>query len=67
MKVHHIRFINSYQKQKTVAKKWEEITKKNSEEDKFDNVDFVLNNLAFIRKAIRQELNAEDLSLCRCI
>lgn len=61
LKVHHIRFINSYQKQKTVAKKWEEITKKNSEEDKFDNVDFVLNNLAFIRKAIRQELNAEDL------
>jgi len=61
LKVHHIRFINSYQKQKTVAKKWEEITKKNSEEDKFDNVDFVLNNLAFIRKAIRQELNGEDL------
>ena len=61
LKVHHIRFINSYQKQKTVAKKWEEITKKSNGEDKFDNVDFVLNNLAFIRKAIRQELNAEDL------
>ena len=61
LKVHHIRFINSYQKQKIVAKNWEQITKKNSEEDKFDNVDFVLNNLAFIRKAIRQELNAEDL------
>lgn len=61
LKVHHIRFINSYQKQKTVAKKWEEITKKSNGEDKFDNVDFVLNNLSFIRKAIRQELNGEDL------
>ena len=61
LKVHHIRFINFYQKQKIVAKNWEQITKKNSEEDKFDNVDFVLNNLAFIRKAIRQELNGEDL------
>ena len=61
LKVHHIRFINFYQKQKIVAKNWEQITKKNSEEDKFDDVDFVLNNLAFIRKAIRQELNAEDL------
>ena len=61
LKVHHIRFINSYQKQKIVAKNWEQITKKNSEEDKFDDVDFVLNNLAFIRKAIRQELNGEDL------
>lgn len=61
LKVHHIRFINSYQKQKTVAKNWEQITKKNSEEDKLDDVDFVLNNLTFIRKAIRQELNGEDL------
>ena len=61
LKVHHIRFINFYQKQKIVAKKWEEITKKSNGEDKFDNVDFVLNNLAFIRKAIRQELNWEDL------
>ena len=61
LKVHHIRFINFYQKQKIVAKNWEQITKKNSEEDKFDDVDFVLNNLAFIRKAIRQELNGEDL------
>ena len=61
LKVHHIRFINFYQKQKIVAKNWEQITKKNSEEDKFDDVDFVLNNLSFIRKAIRQELNGEDL------
>ncbi|MGJ0362191.1 DUF262 domain-containing protein [Aliarcobacter cryaerophilus] len=61
LKVHHIRFINSYEKQKTVAENWEQITKKCSEENKFDNVDFVLNNLAFIRKAIRQELIGEDL------
>lgn len=62
LKVHHIRFINSYEKQKLVAKNWEQITIK-SNDDKFDSVDFVLNNLALIRKAIRQELRGEDLVL----
>jgi hypothetical protein len=61
LKVHHIRFIDSYQKQKIAARSWEKITIKNDEQDRYDNVDFVLNNLAFIRKAIRQELTGEDL------
>ena len=60
LKVHHIRFIKNYDKQKSVAQKWESITKK-LEEAKFDNVDFVLNNLMLIRKAIRHELNGDDL------
>jgi uncharacterized protein with ParB-like and HNH nuclease domain len=60
LKVHHIRFIKNYDKQKLVAQKWEKITKK-SEEEKLDNVDFVLNNLILIRKAVRHELNGNDL------
>lgn len=60
LKVHHIRFIKLYDKQKQVAKKWEDITK-NLNNNPIDNVDFVLNNLMLIRKAIRQELIGEDL------
>jgi hypothetical protein len=61
LKVHHIRFIDLYVKQKHVAKKWEDITKKEDENQKFDNVDFTLNHLMLIRKAIRHELHGEDL------
>lgn len=61
LKVHHIRFIDLYVKQKQVAKKWEDLTKKEEENQKFDNVDFTLNHLMLIRKAIRHELNGEDL------
>lgn len=61
LKVHHIRFIDLYVKQKQVAKKWEAITKKEDENQKFDNVDFTLNHLMLIRKAIRHELNGEGL------
>lgn len=60
LKVHHIRFIQNYNKQKSVAKEWEKITKK-SEKEQFDDIDFVLNNLMLIRKAIRHELNGDDL------
>lgn len=60
LKVHHIRYIKSYNKQRLVAIEWEKITKK-PEEVNIDDVDFVLNNLMLIRKAIRHELNGDDL------
>ena len=61
LKVHHIRFIDLNIKQKQVAKIWEAISKKEGENQKFDNVDFTLNHLMLIRKAIRHELDGEDL------
>jgi len=61
LKVHHIRFIDLYAKQKQVAKVWESITKKEDENQKFDNIDFTLNHLMLVRKAIRNELKGEDL------
>lgn len=61
LKVHHIRFIDLYAKQKQVAKEWESITIKEDENQKFDNVDFTLNHLMLVRKAIRHELSGEDL------
>ena len=60
LKVHHIRYIDTYNKQKQAVRTWETITKKDND-GKIDNVDFVLNNLMIIRKAIRHELRGEDL------
>ncbi|WOE71074.1 DUF262 domain-containing protein [Hydrogenimonas thermophila] len=60
LKVHHVRFIKQHNKKKLVAKRWEDITK-NSDDKPKDNVDFVLENLMLIRKAIRQELIGDDL------
>jgi len=60
LKVHHIRFISEYLTQKQLAKKWEEITEKKDDE-KYDKVDILLNNLMIIRKAVRHELSGDDL------
>lgn len=60
LKVHHIRFIQNYNKQKSVAKRWEK-SQKNQKKNNLMMQILVLNNLMLIRKAIRHEIKWDDL------
>jgi len=60
LKVHHIRFIDRYETQKELAKQWEKITYTKND-SMLDDIDKILENLAIIRKAVRGEIEGNDL------
>lgn len=60
LKVHHIRFIDGYDKQKEFAIRWEKLYE-NCINNNLDQLDTLLYNLSLIRRASRNELYPEDL------
>jgi len=61
LKVHHLRFVNNYKTQKSLAKKWEDITMKNTQNNNYDKIDELLYLIALSRIASRGMLKTDDM------